>query len=225
MPAPPNYEITSLNELDINYKGFQYMTNMLDQKIVFRSRCEYINMEKVRNYGVDEICKRFKEWDGRFCEFEIEVPSVVSKSLPGFYFINSVGKYGFDTRTYLTKLISNELMDEGFITWTSDEDLIYKSRLYPKSYWEFERFKIWYYLHTTMEHDRPPIRMDAFLFFEKICSTRPNEIPCLISYCCIDGVLECFMIRNKNFSLKMALEVALNDVEVNDNPPRYDDVV
>lgn len=224
--------IEQLSEFDIHFKGYQHMTELTDNKIVFKSFHKHdLNINRLRDYlnsNREVASQKFEDWDARYCEFEMEVPEVLEKPISGSYIINTEGKYGYDTNTYLSKLLSGELMDDGFMNDTPEKTEIFHNQWFPERYFDFKRFKLWSYVGFVWKEE--PFTTPSFLLFEKIITKRPIEIPCYITYCFIYGVIDCLIIRNKNFTLTEALEVVLYEAMYPDSdgdcknyqlPPSY----
>lgn len=213
------------NEFDIHYKSYQHMTGLIDKKIIFTYLNNDISTNRLKEYlcrtDQKEISRQFEDWDARYCEYTIEVPG--EKPVSGKYIFNTEGKYGYDTKTYFMKLVSNELTD-------IDEVLESRPR-FPKNYSDFKNFKIWAYLNCVFNEE--PFNSAPLLFYEKISLTRPVEIPCYVTHCLIDGIIDVLIIRNKNYTLAEALEVLANHEDVSSLkwdcgteqlPPSYQEV-
>lgn len=226
----PKATIHTLDEFNIRYREYEQMAQMADNQIVFLCIKNLINVEKLRKcYKMEELCKRFSEWDAMFCEYELEVPGVLEKPLRFNYIVNTEGKFGFDTQTYLKKLASKELKDDGYKSLKNSELKKFSKQLFPKQYSDFEIVKLWGYTNSAPRGKPPLLYKSDLLLFEKLSLTKPNAIPCYVSYCFVEGLLDCFIVRNKNYSLARALEEVLDGryinrwLEDNEDPPDYEE--
>lgn len=195
------YTIFFSNDFDIKYElDNDSVIKKMETQPVFLHSTRLLNREELKDQSkLSKICEKFEKWDARFCKLVIRTEPVFHIYLFGDYIINPEDEYGFNTNTFLTKLISsceskeNYSKDTCFSVWQNSCELAF-----PRSYQDFQNHKLWVF------GLQPPTSLELHLkdLVEKIISSKPVEIPCKVSYCYIEGVIDCFIGRTKTLALQ-----------------------
>lgn len=201
------------NEYDVESLNRDTALEDLERTQVYLTCTKLFNAEKLEDYQeLEKMCEGFEEWDARFCAMSFFPVGFMSLPYPKFYIINTDDEYGYDTNMFLTK--------SALVTSSEDDqkrgyNSIRKSSCemeFPRKYHDFERFKMWFI-------DTFPDDFDLRLLVDKIITREPAEVPCLVSYCFIEGVIDSFIVRNKKYTLAETIRFMLD--EFGKDPPPH----
>lgn len=200
-------------DFNVKFRDYDFIVEKLDNEHVFLSFTSLLNAKELSDPDkLEKLCEGFEEWDARICDFIMEPKAFLSCTYDVKYIINTDDKYGFDTNLYLRQLTSNNSKKEGANIAYSSLRRSYFDMKFPRKYHDFENFKMWFFGGRN--------HMDFKVLIDKIKNSRPVEMPCTVSHCFIEGVIDSFIVRNKKYTLAEAISYL---VKVHcEEPPNYE---
>lgn len=220
--------IDELNEFDVISQDLQYWET--DEKYICYGSIGYIDLEKIQDYDIEELGKKFGDWDARMCRFEIIVPKLnIHRPLKARYIINAEGKDGSDTSVYIKKLQAGEFKNDELFPCLGNPRETFPKIKSPKSKWvgtydEFEKTRIWLQRLEPSPLDKSEFFLSYRCILEKLRIAKLPEIQCYASNCYIDGVMQISVYRNKKYSLGQALqELIKRKIAKREKPPSYEE--